>query len=67
MLRRDGTAVIIDFDSCIENGSSLKDIGRTEGWHDADVRVAQQSNDLDAIAEIEEWLSDRAFKRYKFD
>ena len=66
LTRRDGTAVIVDFDSCVAEGTSLERVGRTEGWHNPTVRVAQPSNDRNAIYEIEEWISDKKVKHYRF-
>ena len=37
MLRPDESPVIIDFDSCTPIWKSLKDVGRTKGWHDPEV------------------------------
>ena len=66
LTQRDGTAVIIDFDSCVQEGESLDRVGRTDGWHDPRVGVAQRSNDLDAVYEIKEWISDNRAKQYRF-
>ncbi|KAK0718732.1 kinase-like domain-containing protein [Apiosordaria backusii] len=58
MLEEDGTWVIIDFDSCRHVGEVLRDTGakRTYGWHDPDVTVSSEKNDLDAFFELEAWL-----------
>lgn len=58
MLEEDGTWVIINFDSCRHAGEALRDTDtkRTHGWHDPDVTVASEKNDIDAIAELRTWL-----------
>ncbi|KAK4151939.1 kinase-like domain-containing protein [Chaetomidium leptoderma] len=58
MLEEDGTWVIIDFDSCRHVGEVLRDTGtkRTYGWHDPDVTVSSEKNDLDAFFELRAWL-----------
>ena len=70
MLRKDGTAVVIDFDSCVPIGSDIHkvQVGRTRGWHDPNVRIASERCDFDAVTEIREWLSDRRphERRYQF-
>jgi serine/threonine protein kinase len=66
MLLHDDTPVITDFDSCRQIGQSLEGVGRTYEWHDEDVRISLPSNDLDALREIREWLSDSGAKRYQF-
>jgi len=49
--------VIVDFDSCRAPGESLNRVKRTYGWHDPNVRVSQESNDLNALAELRIWLT----------
>ena len=66
MIKGGETPVIIDFDSCVLEGQSLDQVGRTMLWHDAQVHTALPSNDLDALDEVVEWLSDREEKQYKF-
>ena len=58
MLEEDGTWVIIDFDSCRHVGEVLRGTGvkRTYGWHDPDVTVSSEKNDLDALDELRVWL-----------
>lgn len=58
MFDEDGTAVLIDFDSCRRVGESLRETKtkRTHGWHDPEVGVALEKNDLDAFAELQTWL-----------
>ena len=59
MLNFDGSAILIDFDSCLPIGASCRDVGRTTGWCDFEVKFSHPGNDLLAISEIAEWLSDR--------
>ncbi len=58
MLEDNGTWVIIDFDSCRHVGEVLHDTAtkRTYGWHDPEVTVSSEKNDLDAFAELQTWL-----------
>ena len=58
--------IIIDFNSCCRIGESLDNIGRTPGWYDHSVRVSLPKNDLDALDEIFEWLSDEEKRDFKF-
>ena len=62
-------AILIDFDSCLPIGASCVDVGRTPGWCDFDMEISEPGNDLLALAEIREWLSDTPpeMKRYIFD
>lgn len=53
------TPVIIDFGSCRANGESLRGVGRTYEWYDHEVKIANPSNDLDALAEMEAWMFGR--------
>ena len=62
----DENPVIIDFDSCCPIGQSLEAIKRTPGWHDEGRETAVPSNDLDALWDIREWLSDSSIKNFKF-
>ncbi|KAF2425534.1 hypothetical protein EJ08DRAFT_689346 [Tothia fuscella] len=66
MLLHDDTPVIIDFDSCRQIGESLEGVGRTYEWYDEDVQTSPPSNDLDALREIREWLSDDVTKEHQF-
>ena len=70
MLRPDGTAVVIDLDSCVPIGSDLRDVmvGRTPGWHDRNVRIATPECDFAAVREIAMYLSDKPpnQRRYQF-
>ncbi|KAF2419688.1 serine/threonine-protein kinase [Tothia fuscella] len=56
MLLNDDTPIIIDFDSC----------RRTYEWYDEDVQISLPSNDLDALGEMREWLSENVTKQYQF-
>lgn len=62
----DDTPVIIDFDSCRSVGQSLQGIGRTYEWNDESVQTSVPSNDLDALKEIQVWLSDSDTKTFQF-
>ncbi|KAF6785379.1 serine/threonine-protein kinase [Colletotrichum sojae] len=59
-IAEDGKLVLGDFDSSCRNGTPLSDVStgtkRTHGWHDPDVSVASQKNDLDAVDELDTWL-----------
>jgi serine/threonine protein kinase len=67
MFDKDDNPVIIDFDSCTPIGQSLKGVGRTYQWFDEDVCIATPSNDLDALEEICEWLSEGRPKNFHFE
>lgn len=61
MLDEDGTMVLIDFDSCRHIGEELRGkdgVGtkRTYPWHNPEVTISSESNDLDAFTEVETWL-----------
>jgi serine/threonine protein kinase len=56
MLEERDMAIIIDFRSCRAMGESLKGAGRTYEWYDDEVKTASESNDLDALAEMEAWM-----------
>ncbi|KAH6621615.1 kinase-like domain-containing protein [Chaetomium sp. MPI-SDFR-AT-0129] len=68
MLEEDGTWVIIDFDSCRHMGEVLRDTGtkRTYGWHDPDVTVSFEKNDLDAFFELRTWLFGSSADEFMF-
>lgn len=60
-------AVIIGLGSCRAIGSTLNDyLVRMEGWYDKKADTSLPSNDLDALDEIAEWLSDKREKNFKF-
>ncbi len=56
MLDEKETPVLIDFGGLCRAGASLQNVKRTIGWHDEAVVLAQDSNDLEALEEIEVWL-----------
>ena len=60
MLNTNNNSVIIDFGSCTPIDYRLEDIEHTYEWFDNDVDVAALSNNLDALEEIREWLSETA-------
>lgn len=66
MLVDDDTPIIIDFNSCRGIGQDLKDVGRTYEWFDEQVSVSYPRNDLDALKEITEWLSEKDKKDFQF-
>ncbi|ORY56654.1 kinase-like domain-containing protein [Pseudomassariella vexata] len=68
MLDDDGTAVIIDFDSCRQVGALIRETKtkRTHGWHDPNVNVASETNDLDALAELRAWLLSSSATEFQF-
>lgn len=66
MISRDGTPVIIDFDSCLPKGACLGKTKRTYGWYDQDVHVSVESNDLDALKELQTWLTGSSEDDFKF-
>ena len=58
--------VIVNFQSCIRYGKSLKGLERPIGWHDLINQHSLYSNDLDALEELRRWLSDKGAKNYVF-
>ncbi|KAJ6780551.1 hypothetical protein PWT90_06639 [Aphanocladium album] len=56
MLDENDVPVIIDFGGLCRVGDPLKHTKRTMGWHDEAVTSAMQSNDTDALTELENWL-----------
>ncbi len=56
MLDKNEKPVLIDFEGLRRAGESLQKVKRTIGWHDETVMLAQESNDWDALDEIEVWL-----------
>ena len=61
MLDDNGTAVLIDFDSCRRVGELLGEshTKRTHHWHDPGVDTALEKNDMDAWEELKTWLTGR--------
>lgn len=66
MITTDDTPVIIDFDSCSAPGAALDKTKRTHGWFDPGVHVSQESNDIDALAELRVWLTGSEPKEFQF-
>jgi serine/threonine protein kinase len=66
ILDYDDNPVIIDFDNCCLNGQDLEGMGGTWPWADEGTKTALPSNDLDALWDIREWLSDSSIKNFKF-
>lgn len=62
MLDGDGTAVLVDLDSCRRIGESLGETRtkRTHHWHDPGVDIALVKNDMDAWEEWKTWLTGSA-------
>ncbi|OAQ98287.1 hypothetical protein LLEC1_02082 [Akanthomyces lecanii] len=56
MIGDDEKPVLIDFEGMCRVGESLQKVKRTIGWHDETVMLARESNDWDALDEIETWL-----------
>ncbi|KAJ6027024.1 kinase-like protein [Penicillium canescens] len=68
MFDKDGTLVLIDFDSCRYIGESLSSTKtkRTHQWHDPSVDVSLEKNNLDAFQELRIWLIGSADDNYNF-
>jgi serine/threonine protein kinase len=66
MLLDEDTPVIIDLDSCRWIGQGLQGVGRTYEWFDHRVDISTPQNDLDALEEISEWLSEKEAKKFLF-
>lgn len=66
MLDEDVKLVLIDFDSCRRRGESLVGVKRTYGWHDPEIKVAEEENDLNALAELQTWLFGASAASYQF-
>jgi serine/threonine protein kinase len=61
-------AILVDFDSCCEEGQELRQGGKkggTPGWCDLDVQVARIENDWEAVDEMETWLMGEA-RHFRF-
>jgi serine/threonine protein kinase len=67
MFEEDGRPVIIDFDSCRKIGQSLDKMKRTYGWYDPDIKISLESNDLDAVKEIGNWMMGSSAKDFLFE
>ncbi|CAG8981448.1 hypothetical protein HYALB_00013737 [Hymenoscyphus albidus] len=58
MITQDDNPVIIDFDSCLQEGMPLgSTTKRTFQWHDPSVHLSQTSNDDWAFKEVCRWLT----------
>lgn len=66
MITEKDIPVIIDFDSVRSPGMGLDQTKRTHGWFDPRVSVAQASNDLDALAELQVWLCGQSADDFRF-
>lgn len=64
-----GIAKIIDFDSCRRIGEPLRETRakRTAHWHDHDVDVSVEKNDIDAWMELRTWLIGGVDEPFLFD
>ena len=56
MFRKNGTPVIIDFDSCQPTGEKLTLKFGTEGWYDPDREVSAIDNDMNGLDGIESYV-----------
>jgi Protein kinase domain len=63
----DEIPIIIDFDTCWPIGHSMQGVPRTPEWHDENALISLPQNDLDALHEIAEWLSQKENKNWKFE
>lgn len=66
MLDVDGELVLIDFDSCRQRGESLASVKRTYGWHNPEIRIALEENDINALTELQTWLFGASASLYQF-
>ncbi|KAF1347203.1 hypothetical protein EJ07DRAFT_143746 [Lizonia empirigonia] len=66
LITEDNTPIVCDFDSSSYPGADISHTKRTHGWHDPTVRVAQESNDLDALFELGIWLTGSTSAAYRF-
>ncbi|KAB5526495.1 kinase-like domain-containing protein [Coniochaeta sp. 2T2.1] len=67
MITEDDRPVLIDFDSTCAPGTALDKTKRTYGWFDPDVRVSRERNDLDALAELNVWLTGSSPDCFQFE
>lgn len=61
-------AILVDFDSCCEEGLELRQGGKkggTPGWCDLNVKVSKIENDWEAVDEMETWLMGEA-RHFRF-
>ena len=66
MLDDDDNPIIIDFDNCYPDRQDLEGMGGTQLWANEGTKIALPSNDLDALWDIREQLSDSSIKNFKF-
>lgn len=67
LITEDNTPVVSDFDSSSCPGADISYTKRTYGWYDPTVRVAQESNDFDALFELRIWLTGLSPGEYRFE
>ena len=65
MVKPNGTAVVIDFNSCVKVGSPIR-VGRSDSWHNPEAFYAEPKVDDNALHNVGEWLSDKRVKDYRF-
>lgn len=66
MLDQEDEPVIIDFDSCLSNGTGLGMTKRTYGWHDEEIQISQFNNDYEALSELRSWLIGSSPEDFRF-
>ena len=66
MLDNDSHPVLIDFDNYYYNRQDLEGIGSTWLQANKGTKTALPSNDLDALQDIREQLSNSSIKNFKF-
>lgn len=66
MLDEEGKLFLIDFDSCPSRSESLASVKRTYGWHNPEIKVAMDENDLNAFTELQTWLFGSSADLYEF-
>ena len=66
MFKDDDTPVIIDFSATRPIGQGPMEVTRTLDWFDPGNNTARFENDLDALADLGEFLSPKAMKDWKF-
>ena len=66
MLDDDNNPIITNFNNCYPNGQELEGIGGIQPWANEGIKTALPSNDLNALWDIWEQLSDSSIKNFKF-
>ncbi|KAL6228605.1 hypothetical protein BDW75DRAFT_246562 [Aspergillus navahoensis] len=68
MLSEEGTLILIDFDSSRNIGESLRstETKRTRHWHDPAVDISIEKNDIDALKDLETWLTGLTIEDFIF-